>query len=183
MFTPDDKLYALRYFEDRCAVCGNPLDGKPHKVAWDHWVPRSSGDSPGTIPGNMVPLCKSCNSNKYAKTPREWLIAKHGAFLAGVIEDRIVEFFKTVRVEEPQTQKDDDGYLSRYVKHPKQPHMPTIILRPLPEPPDMERRLSIIYDLAHKAYRDHMAQTANDVLAPTKKERADAITKTPPTKE
>lgn len=48
----------------RCIACGSPAD------TLDHLVPVSRGGAHGV--GNLVPMCRSCNSSKGAKTITEW---------------------------------------------------------------------------------------------------------------
>ena len=61
---------ALDYFAQAgvagCIYCGNELVER-----WDHLVPVSSGG--GTVVGNMVPACGSCDDSKGAKDYRVWL--------------------------------------------------------------------------------------------------------------
>lgn len=55
----------LDLYENRCAYCGGPVE------TWDHLVPITLGGE--TVPGNMVPACRSCNSRKRAKDPLKML--------------------------------------------------------------------------------------------------------------
>lgn len=72
-FTAEDWQRLLKDFQHRCAVCdsASPLTA-------DHWIPVSSSDCPGTVPGNIIPLCQSCNSSKSNNHPKEWLINRYG---------------------------------------------------------------------------------------------------------
>jgi len=93
---------ALTYFEGKCAVCGQPA-GLWHTLAADHWVPLSSPDCPGTVPGNIVPLCHGvdgCNNSKNASAPHEWLVRTFGARQAKRIEARIAAFFRVMEEQE-----------------------------------------------------------------------------------
>lgn len=63
----------LRYWDYRCCVCGE--DQNLHA---DHWIPLSDPDCPGTIPENMIVLCRSCNVQKRNRLPRVWLPMKLG---------------------------------------------------------------------------------------------------------
>lgn len=56
-------------FGGRCAYCPAPA------TTWDHLVPVKHGG--GTVPGNIVPACASCNSSKGTRDVIEWLSA-HG---------------------------------------------------------------------------------------------------------
>jgi hypothetical protein len=51
-----------------CESCG-PLTK-------DHFIPVSSSDFPGTIPGNVLPACGPCNYGKQHRDPHEWLSDK-----------------------------------------------------------------------------------------------------------
>lgn len=48
-----------------CAYCGR----QPKRIGLDHVVPLSRGGN-NTL-SNVVPVCRSCNSHKHAKTPVE----------------------------------------------------------------------------------------------------------------
>lgn len=80
-FTGQDWDRALTYFKGCCAVCGRPA-GLWHILAADHWIPLASPNCPGSIPGNIVPLCHGadgCNNSKRDRDPEEWLLEKLGA--------------------------------------------------------------------------------------------------------
>ena len=86
-FTRRDEAFARDYWQGACAVCGDAA-GFWKVIALDHWVPLSSADCPGTVPGNMVPLCHArkgirgaipdCNANKHVKDAPAWLLDKLG---------------------------------------------------------------------------------------------------------
>jgi hypothetical protein len=54
----------------KCSYCSAPAE------AWDHVMPRSRG-GPDTAE-NLVPACRSCNSQKSARTPEEWWESRYG---------------------------------------------------------------------------------------------------------
>lgn len=56
--------------ERRCYYCQTPLTLK--EATLDHIVPISCGGK--TQKGNIAISCKSCNTEKKARTPVEWLI-------------------------------------------------------------------------------------------------------------
>lgn len=52
-------------FDGECAYCQAPFE------TWDHAVAVSKGGE--TIPGNMVPACRRCNSSKRDSDIEDWL--------------------------------------------------------------------------------------------------------------
>lgn len=104
-FTDTDWQRCLNYFNGCCAVCGRPR-GLWHTLAKDHWVslndPRS--DNPGTVPGNIVPLCHSsntgaggCNNSKKDKDAQAWLVGKFGKRKAAIVLKRVDDYFKWLK--------------------------------------------------------------------------------------
>jgi len=96
-FTPKDWRYALEYFDHRCAICRRSTD-HGRVLAHDHWIPLSKYGS--FTPRNIVPLCHGvdgCNNKKLAKDPHDWLVKEFGPSEALMIEQRIYNFFQTVR--------------------------------------------------------------------------------------
>lgn len=89
-FTNEDWQLCLSHFTG-CAVCGalEFLQG-------DHWIPLASPDCTGTVPSNMVPLCRSCNFSKQDTPAIDWLKWKYGDDVGGRINDRIVDFITKV---------------------------------------------------------------------------------------
>lgn len=70
----------LEYWSYRCAVCERPV-GLWHTLAMDHWIPIANPNCPGTILGNVIPLCHGvdgCNNSKSDALPQEWLMRKLG---------------------------------------------------------------------------------------------------------
>ena len=51
-----------------CYYCGKPF--RPSELTMDHVVPLSRGGK--TTKGNVVPACKSCNTQKQQLVPVEW---------------------------------------------------------------------------------------------------------------
>jgi len=89
-FTIDDWKLCLSHFTG-CAVCGalEFLQG-------DHWIPLASPDCTGTVPSNMVPLCRSCNFSKQDTPAIDWLKWKYGDDVGSRINDRVVDFITKV---------------------------------------------------------------------------------------
>lgn len=54
----------VSFYGDKCVYCGSPWE------AIDHRIPLARGGS--HWPANLVPACSSCNSQKHAKTEREF---------------------------------------------------------------------------------------------------------------
>jgi hypothetical protein len=75
-FTQEDANFALQYWSDGCAVCG-AKKGFWIGLAFDHWIPVSSPNCPGTVAENMLVLCQAikgapfgtpcCNQSKHKK--------------------------------------------------------------------------------------------------------------------
>jgi 5-methylcytosine-specific restriction endonuclease McrA len=89
--TVQDWRNCLDWFGCQCAVCGSSK-----QLHADHWVPLNNPNCPGTIPTNIVPLCKSCNCSKQDTEPTEWLIWKLGIEQGLFILCRIEEYFEEV---------------------------------------------------------------------------------------
>lgn len=92
---------ALLYFSNRCVVCGRTKE-KGLTLAADHWIPISDPrpHNPGTVPGNILPLChgrNGCNNTKKNFDPVKWLIQKFGAQEAQKILDRIQRYFDWIK--------------------------------------------------------------------------------------
>ena len=71
-WTKADMVHALRVFDNKCAACGTGL--LLEAVHWDHVIPISDKrpDNPGTVPGNMAPMCSKCNQSKHTTDYRAW---------------------------------------------------------------------------------------------------------------
>jgi 5-methylcytosine-specific restriction endonuclease McrA len=67
--TKDDLKDIFLMFDNRCAYCG--AEGP---LALEHVVPVSRIDveNPGTVRGNLMPLCRACNSSKGVRTIDEY---------------------------------------------------------------------------------------------------------------
>lgn len=99
--TNEQWVYAIDYFEHKCAACGRP-QGLWHTLAADHWIPLNDPrpDNPGTVATNIVPLCHGqggCNNSKNAKDPIAWLEHEYGKRKAKKIIARIESYFEHVR--------------------------------------------------------------------------------------
>ena len=73
-------------FDGLCAYCGEMATG------FDHIVPVSRGGT--TMPGNIVPCCKRCNSSKGTKWLEDWVALKNIEISDGVL-DAIALSFET----------------------------------------------------------------------------------------
>lgn len=65
-FTDKHWQHALKYFNNKCAACGSA-----DQIHQAHWIPLSRPECPGTVPSNMIPLCRRCNTSQRAKLPRK----------------------------------------------------------------------------------------------------------------
>ncbi len=71
-FTNADIKFALTWWGHACAICRTLFgDGLRGACCWDHWHAVSRADCPGTIPANMLPLCRRCNCAKKNHDPAE----------------------------------------------------------------------------------------------------------------
>lgn len=61
---------ALSAWKDKCCYCYKDVTQLTH---FDHFIPLSNPNCPGTVPWNMVPSCQKCNNRKYNKDPYKWL--------------------------------------------------------------------------------------------------------------
>ncbi len=87
-WTLADSRFALAYWQGCCAVCGR-AEGFWYTIALDHWIPLTDPACPGTVPGNLVPLChakkgipsalaRPCNNHKGPAAPQTWLQDTYG---------------------------------------------------------------------------------------------------------
>lgn len=95
-FTARDWKKALEYWHYCCAVCGSQR-GFWNPLTADHWIPLSAPNCPGTVPENIVPLCKSCNSSKHKRNAAEWLIEKFGPRKANKIIKKVDIYFNSLQ--------------------------------------------------------------------------------------
>jgi 5-methylcytosine-specific restriction endonuclease McrA len=61
----------------KCFYCGSPTPSK--ELTMDHIVPLSRGGR--SVKGNVVPCCKTCNTNKKQLLPMEWEAYLHSVRL------------------------------------------------------------------------------------------------------
>lgn len=98
-FTIPQREFAIEYFDHCCAYCGRQfydLFGN-HALAFDHFVPISSPECPGTTVTNMLPTCHGldgCNSRKGNSDPVEWVIKRFGKRKGRMILSRIADYFE-----------------------------------------------------------------------------------------
>ena len=70
----DEIMYDITYQQkgrDKCYYCGRKRnENQPLKITLDHIYPRSLGGP--TIPQNLIPACRKCNSLKENMTPEQF---------------------------------------------------------------------------------------------------------------
>nr|WP_290224315.1 HNH endonuclease signature motif containing protein [Trichocoleus desertorum] len=64
-YTPEQQQSILEAFSNCCAYCASP-----EVLTLDHFIAIANGGSE-TL-GNLLPACRSCNSSKQNKDPKEW---------------------------------------------------------------------------------------------------------------
>ncbi len=96
-FTDADWQRCLIYWLNVCAYCGKgpSMSQKTKVLIQEHFIPITA-DGPYT-PDNIVPACKSCNSQKQDIDPTEWLIRRFGEDSAKVILKHIQDYFDWVK--------------------------------------------------------------------------------------
>lgn len=96
-FTADHWKAALIYWKGCCAYCGNQ-EGffRNTKLSMDHFVALSRSDCPGTVPGNIIPACLSCNASRKSRDHKEWLEWKFGKAHAKRALDKIEAYFASL---------------------------------------------------------------------------------------
>jgi hypothetical protein len=92
----------LQYWGYACALCGKQ-EGLYWTLAYDHFMPIALPECPGTVAGNMLPLCHTtrrvagtppgCNNAKGNKEPHNWLVARFGVRRAARLERDIAAYF------------------------------------------------------------------------------------------
>lgn len=106
-FTEDDVEFSFQYWHGSCAVCRKE-NGMWHMICLDHFIPLVHPLCPGTIPGNMLPLChakkgmsldmgRCCNNEKWTKDPVVWLTEKLGTRKANEKLKEIMTFFAAAK--------------------------------------------------------------------------------------
>jgi 5-methylcytosine-specific restriction endonuclease McrA len=100
-FTKRDHRFMMEYWHGCCAVCGHQLRDLFGNVIPnnDHWIPLADQrpDNPGTVPTNILPLCRDCNLSKTNKDPIEWLFKKYPRTKAAEILAKIEAYFQHLR--------------------------------------------------------------------------------------
>jgi hypothetical protein len=93
-FTEHDWRHCLNYWSRRCAYCNTLLE----KPAQDHFIPLTDSrpDNPGTVPTNILPACKACNTSKFNHDPLVWLPRKFGPDKAQEILAHIQAYFESL---------------------------------------------------------------------------------------
>lgn len=71
-YTCADWVWALAYWNNRCAYCG----GEGKKLTADHIYPLSHPLYPGHVPWNVIPACAQCNASKTCRDLDKWLLSK-----------------------------------------------------------------------------------------------------------
>jgi hypothetical protein len=95
-FTDEDMKFALTWWDNRCSICGFVL-GFFAKLNFDHWIPVTDPACPGTVPWNMLPMCKSCNNSKKHKDAETWLSTELRKGAAERKSADITKFFAAAR--------------------------------------------------------------------------------------
>lgn len=107
--TPEQRDFALEYFNYTCAVCGRQFHDffSNLTMALDHWIPIASQDCPGTTITNIVPICQGiggCNNSKRDTDPKQWLYWRYDKRHANKIIARIDAYADNMGIVFP----DDD---------------------------------------------------------------------------
>lgn len=91
-YTHEHWQQCITAWDEHCAYCGS-IDVK---LTADHFIPLANETCPGTVPSNIVPCCKSCNSSKQDRDPIDWLIWKFGEDKANEVIQRITNYFDSL---------------------------------------------------------------------------------------
>lgn len=82
---------ALGYWYHTCPLCGT--EEQPGRLlSVDHWVPLIDPACPGTVPGNMVPLCLHCNLTKHCHPSAFYLQRRFGPAVALLLSEQVELF-------------------------------------------------------------------------------------------
>jgi 5-methylcytosine-specific restriction endonuclease McrA len=93
-FTRTDWQQCLDYWCGFCCYCA-----ERRATTIDHFIPLDSPDCPGTIPGNVLPACASCNYSKQNRSAGEWLAWKFGADQARETLALIQQYFEWIETQ------------------------------------------------------------------------------------
>jgi len=93
-FTITDWKLVVAAFENRCAFC----DASPKLLDLDHLFPIHKGGE--DVVGNIIPICRPCNSHKNSGDPVEF---------CALMGKNLEELQKKARVREPSLESSDHG--------------------------------------------------------------------------
>jgi len=113
-----NKFFAL--FEHRCFKCGiketsHPEFGQTSVLCIDHHIPMILGGH--LVPGNLVALCRSCNSMKHDHSPEEFYTPEELDKLQPILEKQSDVFVFTF--DWNYWKQDRQGYLLSLGVEPK----------------------------------------------------------------
>jgi len=74
-YTTEDFLRGIKHFGECCAYCSVHIS-ECKKLHMDHYIPLNDPSCPGTVCGNIVPACQSCNSSKGDRDAVDWVQGK-----------------------------------------------------------------------------------------------------------
>lgn len=96
-FTEEEWNEALRAFDYLCAYCGQKPSSefKTKILTQDHFIPVTKGGA-YTV-DNIVPACKTCNSQKWNLDPTLWIVKRFGNAEASRILAAIADYFERVK--------------------------------------------------------------------------------------
>jgi 5-methylcytosine-specific restriction endonuclease McrA len=84
------------FFNNTCCLCG--VDGSTHELEQDHLVPINKSQLGLHAWGNIVPVCKDCNSKKADEDWKTYL-NEVSTVTAGARETRLKLFIRSYRYE------------------------------------------------------------------------------------
>ncbi len=87
----------LLFFSNCCAVCGER--DTPKHLHPTHWVSLHTqmDKHPGTVPGNIVPMCQTCRFGKHYESGTGWLATRYTRSAIGIIERLVQDYFNSVQ--------------------------------------------------------------------------------------